>query len=175
MNKRGLVLGCMLSVLSVAPVAQAVDGLTLEFGLSSESTETYRLAGQFDFGQTIWQNQRGSMRLGGYWDMGLTRWAGLDANTLSVSPVLVLEFGPGSNMVPYIEAGIGAAYFTRSNFRSEGRDLGSRLLFEDRFGAGVRFPTGTEIGLRIYHYSNAGIRKPNNGIETAALHYRFTF
>jgi lipid A 3-O-deacylase len=174
MNKRGLVLGCMLSALSVAPFAQAVDGLTLELGLSSESTETYRVAGQFDFGQTIWQNQRRSVRLGGYWDMGLMRWAGLDANTLSVSPVLVLEFGQGS-VVPYLEAGIGAAYFTRSNFRSEGRDLGSRLLFEDRFGAGLRFPTGTEIGLRVYHYSNAGIRKPNNGIETATLHYRFNF
>lgn len=174
MNKRGLVLGCMLSALSVAPLAQAVDGLTLELGQSTESTTTYRISAQFDFGQSIWQNQTGNVRLGGYWDMGVMRWSGLDSNTVSLSPVLSLEFGQGT-VVPYIEAGIGASYFTRANFPSEDRDLGSRLLFEDRLGVGLRFADGSRAGLRIYHYSNAGIRKPNNGIETVALHYRFAF
>ncbi|HDZ55923.1 MAG TPA: acyloxyacyl hydrolase [Pseudomonas xinjiangensis] len=174
MKRSGLVLGCMLSASGIAPLAHAVDGVSLEIGQSSESTMTYKLGAQFDFGQTIWQNQSGNIRLGGFWDAGVTRWSGLDATSFAVTPTFVLEFGSGNRrMIPYIEAGIGAAYFTRSEFESEDRDLGSRLNFEDRIGAGVRFSTGSELGVRLYHYSNAGLASPNQGIETVTLHYRF--
>lgn len=173
MKKSGLVLGCMLSASAMAPLAHAVDGLTLEIGRSSESTNTYRLAAQFDFGQTIWQTDSGYTRLSGYWDAGVTRWSGLDATSVGISPVLVLTFGENEGTVtPYFEAGIGAAYFTRYSFNDGDRDLGSGFQFEDRIGAGLRFDTGAEVGIRLYHYSNAGIKSPNNGIETFALHYR---
>lgn len=172
MSKRGLLLGCTLLASSFAPLAQAVDGLTLEVGRSSESTDTYRLAAQFDFGTTLWQNQSRNLRLGGYWDAGVTRWSGLDATTVSVSPVLRLQFGQAGGVTPYIEAGIGAAYFTRSSINNGDPDLGSRLHFEDRLGLGLQFDGGSELGLRIYHYSNAGLKEPNQGIENATLHYR---
>ena len=174
MKKRGLVVGCLLSFSALAPLAYAVDGISIEAGRSSESTNTFRLAAQFDFGQTLWQTQSGNVRLGGYWDAGVRRWSGLDATTVGISPVLRLDFGsPNSAMTPYIEAGIGASYFTRSNFDKEDRDLGSKFQFEDRLGAGVRFADGSQLGLRIFHYSNAGIKSPNQGIETVSLHYRF--
>lgn len=174
MKKRGLVVGCLLSLTALAPLAHAIDGISVEAGRSSESTNTFRLAAQFDFGQTLWQNQAGNVRLGGYWDAGVRRWSGLDATTVAISPVLRLHFGSGSGgMTPYIEAGIGASYFTRTSLDDGERDLGSKFQFEDRLGAGVRFAGGSELGLRIFHYSNAGIKGPNDGIETVSLHYRF--
>lgn len=174
MKKRGLVVGCLLFFSTLAPLVHAVDGISVEAGRSSESTNTFRLAAQFDFGQTLWQNQSGNVRLGGYWDAGVRRWSGLDATTVAISPVLRLDFGsPNSAMTPYIEAGIGASYFTRTDFDSENVDLGSKFQFEDRLGAGVRFADGSQLGLRVFHYSNAGIKSPNNGIETVSLHYRF--
>jgi lipid A 3-O-deacylase len=84
----------------------------------------------------------------------------------------VYEFSTGS-VKPYLEAGIGIAAF--ENTEIENNDLGSSFQFEDRFGAGLRFAGGQEIGLRAIHYSNAGIKDPNDGIETYALHYRASF
>lgn len=174
MKKSVLVMATALSVLALSPVASAIDGLTLEIGHSSESTTTYRLGAQFDFGRTLWQSQSGGVHLGGYWDTGVIRWSGLDATTFALAPVFVLSFPIQASWTPYVEAGIGVSYFTKTDLDHD-RDLGSKFQFEDRLGAGVRFASGSEVGLRVYHYSNAGLKNPNNGIETTALHYRYSF
>ena len=75
-------------------------------------------------------------------------------------------------MQPYIEAGIGVAAFADTDL--EDNDLGSSFQFEDRLGAGLRF-SGQEIGIRALHYSNAGIKQPNDGVEAYTLHYRTSF
>jgi len=36
----------------------------------------------------------------------------------------------------------------------------------------LRFAGGHEIGVRAIHYSNAGIKQPNDGVESYSLHYR---
>jgi lipid A 3-O-deacylase len=56
----------------------------------------------------------------------------------------------------------------------EDNDLGSSFQFEDRLGFGVRF-ADQEIGLRAVHYSNAGLKQPNDGSEAYTLHYRVSF
>ncbi|MNN96193.1 Lipid A deacylase PagL precursor [compost metagenome] len=53
----------------------------------------------------------------------------------------------------------------------ENNDLGSAFQFEDRFGVGLRFAGGHEVGVRATHYSNAGLTTPNDGVESYALHY----
>lgn len=53
-------------------------------------------------------------------------------------------------------------------------EMGSSFQFEDRIGAGLRF-SGQEIGIRALHYSNAGIKQPNDGVEAYTLHYRTSF
>jgi lipid A 3-O-deacylase len=73
---------------------------------------------------------------------------------------------------PYVEAGIGVALFDSTEM--EDNDLGSSFQFEDRLGLGVRF-ANQEVGIRAIHYSNAGIKQPNDGIETYNLHYRLSF
>ena len=151
--------------------AQAAD-LTVAVGQSGESTMVYRLGAQFDFERSWWQSDVG--RLTGYWDAGYTFWDGDETSSnhsLSFAPVFVYEFA-GENVKPYIEAGIGVAAF--ADTRLEDNDLGSSFQFEDRIGFGVRF-AGQEIGLRAIHYSNAGLKQPNDGSETYTLHYRMSF
>ncbi|RBL65915.1 acyloxyacyl hydrolase, partial [Pseudomonas sp. MWU13-2625] len=36
---------------------------------------------------------------------------------------------------------------------------------------GLGFAGGHEVGIRATHYSNAGLKTPNDGIESYALHY----
>ncbi|CAD5107860.1 acyloxyacyl hydrolase [Zestomonas carbonaria] len=162
-----------LAVLSLgfAIPAQAAD-VTVAIGQSGDSTMVYRLGTQFDFGTSWWQSDVG--RLTGYWDAGYTYWEGDETasnHSISFSPVFVYEFA-GETVRPYIEAGIGVALFSSTEL--EDNDLGSSFQFEDRIGLGLRF-SGQEVGLRAIHYSNAGLKQPNDGVETYTLHYRVSF
>ncbi|SDG49911.1 lipid A 3-O-deacylase [Pseudomonas benzenivorans] len=169
MNK----LFCLAAVaaLSLGTVAVQAADVTFAVGQSGESTMVYRLGTQFDFG-TLRQYDRG--RLTGYWDAGYTYWQGDDSSSnhsLSFSPVFVYEFA-GDTLKPYVEAGIGLAAFSSTEL--EDNDLGSSFQFEDRLGFGLRF-AGQEVGLRAAHYSNAGLKQPNDGAEAYTLHYRLSF
>lgn len=162
-----------LAALILGPVgaAQATD-VTFAIGQSGESTMVYRLGTQFDFGRSWMHSDVG--RLTGYWDAGYTYWQGDETasnHSLSLAPVFVYEFA-GDNLRPYVEAGIGLAVFSSTEL--EGNDLGSSFQFEDRLGFGVRF-AGQEVGLRALHYSNAGLKQPNDGAEVYTLHYRLSF
>ena len=151
--------------------AQAVD-FTAAIGQSGDSTMVYRLGAQWNWDKSWWQSDVG--RLTGYWDAGYTYWEGDETSSnhsLSFTPVFVYEFA-GETVKPYIEAGIGVAAF--ANTELEDNDLGSSFQFEDRIGLGLRF-SGQEVGIRALHYSNAGIKQPNDGVEAYTLHYRTSF
>ncbi len=160
------------AVLSLGSFAvQAVD-FSAAVGQSGDSTLVYRLGAQWAWNTRWWQSHID--RLIGYWDAGYTYWDGDEMasnHSLSFAPVFVYEFA-GDRAKPYIEAGIGAAFF--SSTEVEGNDLSSSFQFEDRIGAGLRF-AGQEIGIRAMHYSNAGTKQPNDGVENYTLHYRARF
>lgn len=150
--------------------AQAVD-FTAAVGQSGDSDMVYRLGAQLNWDKSWMQSDVG--RLTGYWDAGYTYWDGDETSSnhsLSFTPVFVYEFA-GETVKPYIEAGIGVAFF--ENTELEDNDLGSSFQFEDRLGVGLRF-SGQEVGIRAVHYSNAGIEQPNDGVEAYTLHYRLS-
>lgn len=150
-------------------VAQAAD-VSLSVGETGDSTMVYRLGLQSNWDKSWWQSSVG--RLTGYWDGAYTYWQGDETasnHSLSFSPVFVYEFA-GQSVKPYIEAGIGVAAFSSTEIESN--NLGSSFNFEDRVGFGLRFAGGHEVGVRAIHYSNAGIKQPNDGVESYSLHYR---
>lgn len=167
---------CALALLATASLGgagalQAAD-VTAAIGQSGDSTMVYRLGAQWDWERSWFQTDVG--RLTGYWDLGYTYWDGDETasnHSLSFSPVFVYEFA-GQSVRPYIEAGIGVAAFSSTEL--EDNRLGSSFQFEDRIGVGLRF-SGQEIGLRAVHYSNAGLKNPNDGVEAYTLHYRMSF
>ncbi|MDP3846810.1 MAG: acyloxyacyl hydrolase [Pseudomonas sp.] len=157
--------------LGVTTGAQAAD-VAFSVGSTNDSTMTYRLGLQCDFGRNFTESSSG--RLTGYWDTAYTYWQGdktASNHSLSLTPVFVYEFA-GETVKPYVEAGIGVALF--SDTELEDQDLGSSFQFEDRLGVGLRF-NGQEIGLRAIHYSNAGLSSPNDGVESYNLHYAMAF
>lgn len=162
-----------LAALCVGPVisAQAAD-VSLDIGQTGDSSMVYRLGTQFDFGTRWLESSVGHVT--GYWDAGYTYWDGDDTasnHSISFAPVFVYEFA-GETVKPYVEAGIGVALFSSTEL--EDNKLGSSFQFEDRIGAGLRF-NGQEVGVRAIHYSNAGIKQPNDGVEAYTLHYRVAF
>src|SRR5690606_8729946 len=73
----------------------------------------------------------------------------------------------------YIEAGIGATGFSSTNFAD--KQLGSAFQFGDHIGIGAHLSDTSRLGLRLSHFSNAGIKKPNPGLNILQLMYTHRF
>lgn len=153
-----IVLGAQASEISGAIGATSQGGVTARAGLG------------FDWDKSWLQTSTG--KLTGYWDLGYTYWgAGKEAggrHSLSFAPVFVYEFGE-SNIKPFIEAGVGVAMF--SGTTAGDQKFGSAFNFEDRLGLGLKIGGYQRVGVRVIHYSNAGIKQPNDGIESYSLFY----
>ncbi|MBI6926337.1 MULTISPECIES: acyloxyacyl hydrolase [Pseudomonas] len=161
-------LAAALLAFAGANLAQAAQ-VTGAVGVTSQGDMTYRAGLSFDWDKQWFETSVG--HLTGYWDAGYTYWEGGDASgahSLSFSPVFTYEFS-GFTYTPYIEAGIGIAAFSKT--RVGDQRLGSSFNFEDRIGLGVKLPSEQKVGIRAIHYSNAGIRQPNDGIESYSLFY----
>jgi len=151
-------------------MAHALDG-SVSVGATGDGQMVYRLGLQSDWDASWWQTSVG--RLTGYWDGGYTYWSSSDHgpanNTLSFAPVFRYEFDGGA-VKPFVEAGIGVALFSKREVGDN--KLGTAFNFEDRIGFGLRFAGNQEVSIRAIHYSNAGIKQPNDGIEAYSLNYR---
>lgn len=162
------------AVLALAGATQAQAAqVSAAVGATSQGDMTYRIGLAFDWDKKWFESSTG--HLTGYWDAAYTYWEGGDASgahSLSFAPVFVYEFGT-SGYVPFIEAGIGIAAFSKTDVGDQ--RLGSSFNFEDRIGLGVKLPGQQKVGIRAIHYSNAGIKQPNDGIESYSLFYSAAF
>ena len=72
----------------------------------------------------------------------------------------------------YVEGGIGAHLLSRTRINND-RRFGSAFQFGDLVGMGWRLgqEKNYEIGLRLQHISNGGIKKPNQGINFLELRF----
>ena len=73
----------------------------------------------------------------------------------------------------YIEAGVGATVLTRTRFSN--RNIGSAFQFGDHIGVGFLLTPNSRVGVRYSHFSNAGIKRPNPGLDTVQLTYTHQF
>ncbi|EPL3139721.1 acyloxyacyl hydrolase [Pseudomonas monteilii] len=158
------------ALLALPLFASADDRLTAAVGVTGQDDMTVRLGFEWDWIASWWDSATG--HLSGHWDGAYTYWEGGDeasgAHSLSFSPVLVYSF-EGWRHTPYIEAGIGVAFFSKTDVGEQ--RLGSSFNFEDRIGFGLQLPNAQRVGLRFMHYSNAGLKQPNDGIESYSLYY----
>lgn len=94
---------------------------------------------------------------------------------LAISPVFEYPIGQWGNKQWFVEAGIGISLLDDTNFA--GKDVSTHYQFEDRIGLSMRFGKHEEhqVTLRYFHYSNAGFKKPNPGLDFVALSYKHHF
>ncbi|WP_430444838.1 MAG: acyloxyacyl hydrolase [Pseudomonas piscis] len=163
-----ILLGALL--FSCASFGVNATELSGAIGATSQGGLTARVGMGFGWDKSWFESNTG--RLTGYWDAGYTYWEAGDASggahSLSFAPVFVYEFGSG-NVKPFVEAGIGVAVFSGTSAGDQ--EFGSAFNFEDRIGAGLKIGETQKVGIRAIHYSNAGIKQPNDGIESYSLFY----
>lgn len=114
----------------------------------------------------------GRWSLTGYWEMGFGCWdneAGDAGNSTLESvdfrPVLRWQYDNPSSGAPafYAEFGTGPALLSATEI--DNRRLSSAFQFGSHIGFGVSFGLHRrfEVAYRLMHYSNAGIKHPNDG------------
>lgn len=112
-----------------------------------------------------------------YWELALGRWRadawhGMPAEgatRLGVTPVLRV---PGASGRLFFEAGIGLNVIS-PHYRSDDERFSTHFNFGDHLGVGLAFGPGLahELALRVQHFSNATIKKPNPGANFIELRY----
>jgi lipid A 3-O-deacylase len=142
-----------------------VDSVSVEAG-GGEHMQLVRFAAQKDWNQN-WLPY-GGYHLSGYWDANVAywranRWLDVPGNhknlaVIGITPVFRWE--ADDKLGFYADAGIGAALFS-SVYRNTHRPLSTA----DKW----------EVGARIQHYSNGGIKHPNGGVNLAVLKVAYHF
>ena len=92
---------------------------------------------------------------------------------LAVSPVLTFSLGNVFEKELLAEFGIGVSLLDDTTFA--GKNVSTHYQFEDRLGLIYRLSSEDSISLRYLHYSNAGFKKPNPGLDFIALGYSRAF
>lgn len=168
-----------LLILFYAHLAHAtfmnMSGTTFTFGYWDEDNNRrgFRVAPRWDW-DVNWL-QGWPIELTGYWEAGVGYWRSNKTESgqngqlyiFSGSPILQIWVGEVDlkrNAV-FFEIGVGPAYLSQSSLGKI--DLGSHWHFEDKFGVGLNFDTENPVQLiyRYYHYSNAGFKEPNRGLD----------
>ena len=130
-----------------------------------------------------WQRQTALGLLTGYWDFSAGTWRSREADepgahhsysTIGITPVIRLWIQDSSRF--FVEAGIGANLIGPLYKRQDQR-FSTAFNFGDHIAAGWRFGNQgrEEISLRLQHYSNAGIKHPNPGVNFVQLRFAYRF
>jgi len=157
--------------LEASKIFDRVDSVSFSAGVSHDDINVFRVSLRDNF-ETKWLKSDFSY-LSGYYELS-ANYMSKDSDSnfgIALSPVFTYNINVG-DMVVYAEAGIGASFWSSTTI--SWRDLSSHFLFEDRIGAGVRYGN-YDFSFRYMHYSNAGIVKPNHGIDIfiASVSYQF--
>lgn len=163
--------------------AQAVewrpDGVSVQGSLGTHGTLMTGAGLVWDW---EWERLRRRAAITGQTELFVNHWRG-DAvgggrasyTQFGLLPTLRLHLSEGRS--PWlIELGIGVSWMDR-RFEMPGRSFSTRFNFYDVIGVGYRFGEhrNHELGLRLVHISNAGIKKPNPGQEFLQLRYLSRF
>lgn len=160
-----LMLICCFALLAGTAMAQDHSGwgVSGSYGQSKDNIDIYRVGVVKDWDVKWLKNATGYVN--GYFELSYNYWkeGGDETHGLALSPVFQYAFNPsGSTWYPYVEGGVGVTYIDEYFIGT--RNLSSNFQFEDRIGVGFRF-NRLDLSFRYMHYSNAGLKQPNEGID----------
>jgi len=169
-----LTAGAALLVAQAAAAADGyLDGASFEIATGNK-TQIARFGVQRGF-EHRWFESNGT-QLSGYWDFTIAAWRenayrnqpGVTAHLWDIGVTPVFRFENANHKGWYGEGAIGAHLMSHL-YNNDDNRLSTAFEFGDHIGAGYVFDGGTEIGMKIQHYSNGGIKHPNSGVNTLVL------
>lgn len=169
-----------VALLAAAPaLAMDVHGFSLEAAKGSDA-RMLRLGLQRDIERTWFRS--GRYHLGAYWDLTLAAWRGdayedrpgarQDLWDIGLTPTF--RYQRHDKRGWYAEGAIGVHYLSEK-WNNSGKELSTRFQFGDHIGAGYVFSNGLDLAVKFQHYSNGGIKKPNDGANFLIVKAGFPF
>ena len=156
-----------------------VDSASFEFGTGSK-VRMGRLAVQKNW-DAQWFASNGR-HLSGYWDLSAAYWRGTayrnvdgqHQNLAVVGITPVFRYQRDDKLGWYAEGGVGANLFSELYNNSDNR-LSTAFQFGDHIGIGYVTANKWDLGLKLQHYSNASIKRPNSGVNFVVASARYQF
>ncbi len=152
------------SVAQTAPSAIDSSAWSLHLGHYDDFT---RLTGNYETAP-LWQTRFGNgSRLTLSGEFGLSYWhkSGVDSgerdSLWQLSAIPLFRYWATERF--YVEGGIGATAFNHTSIGS--KQISTAFQFGDHIGLGYRVTNNVMLGYRYSHFSNAGIKKPNPGLD----------
>jgi lipid A 3-O-deacylase len=122
------------------------------------------------------------MHIRGYWEVTLAYWRGNQYRNrpdqtqhiadIGLTPVVRFERDDRSGL--YAEAGVGP-HLLSAHYDNNGRKLSTNFQFGSHVGLGYVLPNKLDIGVKLQHVSNGGIKQPNNGVNLVGLRLGYPF
>jgi len=175
----------MLSLTSLTAAANV--GIAISSGQGINDITPYRFALSWDFGP-VWRHDD-LWGLNIAWENSYAIWNGsqrpelapgraTDLRAATSGPMLKWQRRspyPVTHIAPYTELGVGLSWLSETEI--QGRVLSLHFQFEDKFGLGMRFGKKQQydLAMRVYHYSNASIKRPNSGVNLAMASFGVWF
>ena len=172
-------LALVMFFLSLSPASEARWGLNAATGWAASEIHPYRLAAIWSF-RSINSFTASSWRVFPMWETSVGYWDGdvvlrKGGNdkivAMTTGPLFRWQFEPRNINKPsvYLEIGVAASWLSDTNI--SGRRLSTHFQFEDKGAVGLCFGQNQQydMGIRVIHYSNASIKRPNNGVNMMLL------
>jgi lipid A 3-O-deacylase len=181
MKKLPMILAAVSALAALPAHAEGLrpGGWFASVGVSPHSTQSVTAGVSWPW---EWQRSFGWGRLEGRTEAYVSAWnaPGLSGGRrtlaqVGIVPLLRLRLDGGRS--PWFgEMGIGLSW-TSSIYRTPSKQFSTSFNFHDTIGVGYSFGANgsREVGLRVVHFSNAGISHPNPGIEFVQLRYASSF
>lgn len=167
--------------------ATANMGVAFSSGQGINNIVPYRVSVNWDFGPTWRKHELWALNI--LWEGSYAYWSGPPREELGPNRAINLMAAttgpmlrwqrqspfPHTHSIPYAELGVGLSWLSETEI--EGRILSLHFQFEDKAGLGVRFGRKQQydLSLRVYHYSNCSIKRPNSGVNLAMMSFGVWF
>lgn len=181
MRKIGLVklfATCSITLLFCSN-ALAVDTFSAEVATGNKS-QFVRLGAQWTMNQSWMKTDKSE--LWAYWDLTLANWRenkyqnvpGASKNFVDIGLTPTIRWQALNHQGAYAEAGLGP-HLNSGVYNNNGRRLSTNLQFGTVLGLGYVMSNGLDLAIRVEHFSNGGIKQPNNGVNVAIAKVGYKF
>ena len=127
--------------------------------------------------EPLWQGQQWRLKL--RHEVELSAWDVPKASDLvefGYSPILRLIRPLGQHERLFTEGSVGVRLLSNTRMSSD-TNLSTAFQFSDMLGVGYQWGPKQRhtVGTRYVHLSNAGIKKPNDGMNFGLMYYQYKF
>jgi lipid A 3-O-deacylase len=153
-------------------------GMFLEGGVTDHGSLSATVGGLWLWG---WHHESALGDVTGISELWVSHWSARERDgrqgftQVGIQPLLRLRFDGGRSPW-FMEGGVGLS-FTDTLYRTEGKQFSTQFNFIDSIGAGRSLGADRkrEVSVRVTHFSNARIKRPNPGENFLQLRYAVRF